>query len=440
MKKYILFLPVEISTRELDAKLLVALAAAQEDFTVVIGSVQTLFLASLLKCGIVFYKDASAPLQKRFSQFKAAGVKVVVHDEEGFVHLDDRIYMNARLKFNTIRYVDLFFAWGRHQAAMIAEAIREFSSSARVAVVGHPRIDLLRRPFNNPELPENIILINTKLAEYNHRLGPNGWIEILERHSMIIDDHDRAMRLEQKAYKEKLFYEYQTLINLLSQEFKNHRIVIRPHPVENKQVWIDFAAQTQNVEVCWDGTISEWVRRSQVVIHTGCTTGIEAAIIGRPVISYKPIDNSKFDIKLPDSVSDIAHHPSEVISHIHAFEARECRMSSSTLEILDPHIHNLRNAYSYEQIVAELTALRPISERKAWVWHICRLFFFVRDILKKYVKDRRGLESIDPKFKTSIQEVKDKIHFFSSVTGISSTNIVVTKFSDEIYVIEKQRF
>jgi surface carbohydrate biosynthesis protein len=434
----VLFLPVEISTRELDSKLLIALEAAHQGFTVVLGSVQVLKLANALKTGIVFYKDASAPMESLFKALQSNDVRIVVHDEEGFVHLDDNVYMNARLRFNTIKYVDYFYTWGKHQANMVQKVVNEFSANTHIISTGHPRIDFLRSPFISTELnpKQKMILVNTKLAEYNHRLGVDGWMNILDSHSMIRNAKDRAFRLEQKEYKKELFLEYQKLIVRLSSEFKDYKIVIRPHPVENKKLWQDFCADFENVEVNWQGSISDWIEKSSVVIHTGCTTGLEAAIMKRPVISYKPIANSKFDIKLPDSVSNVVYSQDELISFIR--NGAEKHSYEKIIEMLSTHIESLHGVFSYQKIVKSLVsipAVKLINIRLSLP--VLKLGFKSLDALRKLKRIVRPLEKHDPKFSTSQQAIEIKKSHLLGIMGYENQSVTVNQFSEEIYVLRK---
>lgn len=433
-KEKVLFLSVEITTRELDSKILIALEAARKGFTVVLGSTHVLRLAEILKCGIVFYKDASAPMESVFKKLKSYRVPVIVHDEEGFVHLNEQTYVNARLRFNTIKFIDTFFAWGSHQASLIKHVLTEFNSQSKVAAVGHPRIDFLREPFIKTTSPvdEKIILINTKLAEYNHRMGDDGWISILDSQSAIRNDAERNLRLEQKEYKKALFFKYQELVTTLSKEFSNYKIIIRPHPVENKQVWLDFCKELKNVEVIWSGTIAEWIAKSEVIIHTGCTTGLEAAITGKPVLTYKPIADKRFDIKLPDSVSTAASTTSEVISFIRTREKQ--KTYSEVFEALSPHVNNLQGRYAYEDIVEHIEDIRPVKVKNiARLLPILKVYFVLRDSLVK-IKRLGHLEKTDPKFVTSIDEILDKKDSFLNLMRRPDVSIQVTQFSHEVYI------
>jgi hypothetical protein len=52
-----------------------------------------------------------------------------------------------------------------------------------------------------------------------------------------------------------------------------------------------------------EGDVLPWIRGAKAVIHNSCTTGIESALIGTPVISYRPIVNKEYDHELPNTVS-----------------------------------------------------------------------------------------------------------------------------------------
>ena len=60
----------------------------------------------------------------------------------------------------------------------------------------------------------------------------------------------------------------------------------------------------KNVKVINDGSISEWIYNAKIVVHSGCTGGLEASVRGRPTISYLPFKSvhghplcDKFSIK-----------------------------------------------------------------------------------------------------------------------------------------------
>jgi hypothetical protein len=82
--------------------------------------------------------------------------------------------------------------------------------------------------------------------------------------------------------------------------------VIRPHPTERHDAYNEIAAQCSRVLVTNQGNVVPWILATRAVLHNGCTTGIEAFVIGVPAISYRASINEKYDngfYLLPNAVS-----------------------------------------------------------------------------------------------------------------------------------------
>ena len=106
--------------------------------------------------------------------------------------------------------------------------------------------------------------------------------------------------------------------------------------------------------------IGYWLHRSDVVIHTGCTTAIEAFLMGKPVISYKPISDERFEIRLPDSISMSARSDAECSGLIEAALSDQlgcAELKDKGLAILQNNIDSIDGEYSYTKIVDQLDAL-----------------------------------------------------------------------------------
>ncbi len=96
------------------------------------------------------------------------------------------------------------------------------------------------------------------------------------------------------------------MIPILEQAYPEHTIVVRPHPTENQEVYNDIAKNCQRVKVTNEGNVVPWLMATDVVIHNGCTTGVEAYMMGVPAISYRAKINEKYDLgfyRLPNLIS-----------------------------------------------------------------------------------------------------------------------------------------
>ena len=55
-------------------------------------------------------------------------------------------------------------------------------------------------------------------------------------------------------------------------------IVLRPHPSENYETWQAWASDP-GVEIQYQGSANVWMLAADMVLHPGCTTGIEALLL-----------------------------------------------------------------------------------------------------------------------------------------------------------------
>ncbi|MBS4033659.1 MAG: hypothetical protein KGZ85_04270, partial [Ignavibacterium sp.] len=104
-------------------------------------------------------------------------------------------------------------------------------------------------------------------------------------------------------FHKNLYAYFQNMLENLSKRFNEHKIILRPHPSENHAPWIEIAKRLNNVEVIFEGNVSEWLLAADVMIHNNCTTGVESFLLGKPAISYQPIYDSLIEHELPSELS-----------------------------------------------------------------------------------------------------------------------------------------
>jgi hypothetical protein len=103
-----------------------------------------------------------------------------------------------------------------------------------------------------------------------------------------------------------LFFQKGRLIPALEKSFPQHTIIVRPHPTESQEIYRKIAAKCERVKVTNEGNVVPWIIASEAVIHNGCTTGVEAYVLGVPAISYRATVNDYYDLgfyRLPNSLS-----------------------------------------------------------------------------------------------------------------------------------------
>ncbi len=319
--KPLLLIPVENQVRELDPKLLLACAAAERGFSSVIGSRREMeFNIDLFPRSIYLSKSMTIRSLLFFQVAQHFDIEIVAWDEEALVHLPPETYFSRRLDPRAIKYVSHLFAWGADNARLWRQ-YPHLPDGIPIHLTGNPRSDMLRpelRLFYQKEVEEfqtrygDFILVNTNFNHIN-AFGPDLNLFKPTKNSGQKAKFGRAARGMTREYaeglrdhKQAVFKDFQRIIPRLEEAFPENAIVVRPHPTENHEVYRKIANQCQRVHVTNEGNVVPWLMATKAVIHNGCTTGVEAYVIGTPAISYRASINETYDngfYRLPNRMS-----------------------------------------------------------------------------------------------------------------------------------------
>ena len=319
--KATLLVPVENQVRELDSKLLLACIAASRGFSSIIGSRREIhFNISSFSSGIYLSKSMTAASDRMFQIMQNLGHVIVAWDEEALVHLPPETYFSRRLSPVAMAFVPHMLAWGQDNAELWRQ-YPHLPHGAEIHVTGNPRNDLLRPEIRHyydnivEELEErygDFILINTNFNHVNAFYpGLNLFVPPDKPGSKL--NFGRAARGMTREYaeglrdlKQAVFEKFQQLIPALEQTFPDYNIVVRPHPTENQEIYRNIAGRCKRVWVTNEGNVVPWLMATRAVIHNGCTTGVEAYVMGVPAISYRAKVNEHYDYgfyRLPNLLS-----------------------------------------------------------------------------------------------------------------------------------------
>jgi surface carbohydrate biosynthesis protein len=317
----LLLIPVENQVRELDPKLLLACVAARRGFSSVIGSRRELeFRIDAYPRSIYLSKSMTGRSLIFFRIARKFGHEIVTWDEEALVHLPPETYYSRRLHPEAIKLVSHLFAWGQDNVDLWRQ-YPHLPAGLPIHSIGNPRTDMLRpemHSFYKEEVQAlrqkygDFILINTN---FNH---VNAFGADLNLFQPVAGPGEpakfgRAARGMSRDYaqglwdhKQAVFKSFQQLIPKLEKAFPHLNIVIRPHPTERHDVYKEIAARCSRVQVTNEGNVVPWILATRVVLHNGCTTGIEAFVMGVPSISYRESVSEAYDngfYRLPNAVS-----------------------------------------------------------------------------------------------------------------------------------------
>lgn len=349
-----LYLPVEVKVRESDAKLLLAYYAARVGYRVVIGEHQMVGAASeVYPKGIFFSKGYPRSLRHRMiMKAKNNGHIVVELDEEGLIFNDTTHYLQDRMNSNTLKLVTQEYCWGNLQKEVIAKAYPNLHKKCHV--VGHPRFDLLKPKFNP--------LYQDEAEQINKKYGP--FILINTRFSTYNFLNKKKVKNQDAftQYIKKLYDHFIELVTILGNKYPETNLVVRPHPSENFHSYRHAFSTYKNVQVIHEGNIIKWLKATEVVIHNGCTSSIEAFLLGKPIISYMPVTSSKYDVQLPNNLGVMATSAEEVLgalenisnSTVHENDEQQTLENSNALST---YYESMDSGYSYENILRLLQTI-----------------------------------------------------------------------------------
>jgi surface carbohydrate biosynthesis protein len=379
----ILYLPVENKNREFDAKLLVAAAAAERGILAVIGQ-QTVLArnAHKLPAGVYLFKGLNR-VQTGFMQHAAKfGHAVAAHDEEA-LGLCDAEHMSRYVADDLARNCHLVLAQGAFQESVLKD--RCGLSPDMVAVAGNPRTDLLRPPFlgkfddeaaRHAERFGPFVLVNTNMSVLNSAWGtPEEFLNTLVQIGWL----DREKPSDMAAYaahtnQDRLNgHAIRAVLDGLPAAAPGHRIIIRPHPSESMETWEREYAARPGFSVVREGSHIAWMRAARLILHTGCTTGLEGAICGCPSISVVPdglsTDHWYTSNKVSLTVKDAATALAATRSAIAGGEDVFLNLRAGLDEILKEHL-SIGDGWSHERMVSLLSDrfLQPGDFEQPLAW------------------------------------------------------------------------
>lgn len=295
-----IYLKIEIRRRELEARLLLGLVAAERGHDVLLGDFSALLSHRRWLHPGVFHDKTMAPKASRLTlnaTLADAGFLLSSQDEEhGLGDRDYHAFALRRFDPRTLATATTVCCWGDHDHATLQEVYPDVAD--RFILTGSPRVDLWR-----PELARRLPSMPTPGDDPNRPyvlVAPGSrpfiphsfWVameDLRPRQFRGLDD-DREWDHYRK-FSEAYRYVGRLVraIRLAATEMPEVLFVVRPHPKSPDGAWEAVLGELPNAVVDRSGdSAGAWLRDALALVHNGSTTGAEAALMGIPVISFQP--------------------------------------------------------------------------------------------------------------------------------------------------------
>ena len=300
MPRYLYF-PMEIAAREMDSRLLTALYAAGEGMEVILGQ-KWLLQRNIphVPRGVWMFKTLMPGDAIYMRKAKAGGHAVCAIDEE-VTGLGEGCGGLRWVAPQALASCDRLFCLGQAHAGALAEKFPQ--ESGKCVITGNPRWDLLRRELRGyyADQAEEIRRRHGRFILYNTNSGlansanksTDAFIEGMFRDGRLDASNPQDVQLA-KDYKDFSLVNIEAaraIIRRLAEALPDVKIIVRPHPIEKLETYSGALKDLPNVEFHSGGAAAPWILASELLVHTSCSTGVEAFALGVPSISFDASSN-----------------------------------------------------------------------------------------------------------------------------------------------------
>ena len=293
-----IYIKLELETRELLSRLLIGLYSASKGHQVLIGDDELLKLVQekKLNAGIILEKSIT-PTNLRIKQLEDykdnKSITTSIDEEGGLLREEIDTWLNVRFSEKTISLTDKIFCWGKYDYEKLIKLFPKYQK--KFVITGNPRVNIWGKKYKDlfslPDIKnKKYILIS---ANFGIGVSSKRLSEIFELHKENNYFNNKQYEVdfvEMKNYNLELLFKFVSAINYITKRFPNFNFLVRPHPSESVKNWNDFFKKIKNLEISNDFTHSDLIENSEIIIHNGCTAGVEAYARKKKIISFEPME------------------------------------------------------------------------------------------------------------------------------------------------------
>ena len=415
MFKRRIYTVVEVKERELLAKILFAIQMAKKDYSIVLGKKNSLFnYSKLLQTGIFFFKGMGKNNIEPMKKLKKVGHKIVGFDEEGLV-MNQVETIPGRINKDCLNMVEYFFTVGKKQKKNTLKVYPKFKN--KVHEIGNSRFDLLKkknRNYFNDEIKNikakygKFVLFPSKFTILNNALFP-GIPKSLKKgpgRFVLEKDYEDQKIIEKKLKK---FFKY------FPKRYPNIKIIIKPHPIENKNYWNMLIKKINSKNLILADeifTTNSYIMASEFNVGSNCHTSLESYLCNKPTINLRPSKKDGYIInKLIRAVSgkevlEVKELEKIIVNWFFKSKKFNNKITKKNLKILNYNIKNVKKdaSFYFEKKINQIK-IKEKNKDKFSNYLFLKFFEFVRRFKNIYYS------FLTSKKKQSYQGVK-----FSSLT------------------------
>ena len=152
--------------------------------------------------------------------------------------------------------------------------------------------------------------------------------------------------------------------------------------------WIKEFGNFKNIVINKKGYISDWIYKAKIVIHAGCTGGLEASLRNKFTISYYPLD-VKHGHPFADKFSKKIKSEAKLIELVCKIYNKKTKLFQKKSDIIiSSRAANLSKLPAYKKISNVWKELLKKKNYKHNNIILLRFKFFIRDLRSYFLKKK----------------------------------------------------
>jgi surface carbohydrate biosynthesis protein len=227
-----------------------------------------------------------------------------LHDEGALYYKGEyeeavrRIYPEEYFESEAVKKV-LF--WGEAQR----DIFKKSHYAEKFEISGSPRFDLCKPKFSKID-DLSVSNLKKKYGDFVLICGRFALVNMVADDPSALGKRSYDIRIEGGALKTKQkeeilrsmfgswkkvsleFSEFVPAIARLGLDFPDLNFVLRPHPAEKESFYKDAFGHFDNIFIDKSGDVRPFIRASKALVHSECTTGLEAELSHKPNINFRP--------------------------------------------------------------------------------------------------------------------------------------------------------
>lgn len=328
--KPVLIIPIEVKSRDFFSRIYIAQKAVKLGYRVFVGKSRPLHRQlPFLPRGLILEDEMTFQSRIFFKKATKMGYGIVTIDEEAIAITTGKRYVAQRVYHPNIDHILLHFTRGQEDLDAIANSMPASADLTKLRPAGNPRLDLLREEYfdlyanKSPHEwdANDVILVNSRFSRANPFNMSRAQVRDVVKRKFNFTPEQYEDFCGYLDHTDKLFDAFVPIAQELPKRFPDKIIVFRPHPSENFKFWQDIADQHDNAHCIHSGTAVQWAAHSRVMIHSGCTTAIESALLGLNVVGHCPIESDEYNVDLANNMSLKAETADDIFDAIKRLDA-----------------------------------------------------------------------------------------------------------------------